>query len=598
MSLLAVLSCLFAPIVGGDIELGQFKAGSYGHWKVEGPAFVGGPALGSTLKALEIQNARGAVITSERDGDGAVGKLTSPKFLLSRKFLSFRIGGGDYEYSTCVNLLVDGKVVRSSTGSRSDRLSPASWDVSAWKGRQAQIEVVDQARGDWGHINVEGMKLTDRPEAEPTNVGVLYSESLRPQFHVTARQWTVTRLNPGMRQEGWINDLNGLLFHEGEYHLFAQRWAKCWLHFVSKDLLHWKELQPAFWEESEGSGVQSGTIVVDTNNTSGLGKGTMVAFWSRFDNRSQCISTSSDKGRTWTLYKDNPLFTKPERDPKVFWYEPAKHWVMMMYGDGKYHTLTSPNLLQWTETGHSIPDCFECPDFFQLPVDGDSKQSKWVLIQGDGRYSVGSFDGQKFTEETPRMLVDIGPNFYATQSWDDGRRIQAAWMRGSDFPDMPFNQQVSFPCELQLRSTPEGPRLVRFPIREIGQLLDKEKLWRNLTLKPDERVELVPDGHQYRLITDFTVPPGSELVFDIRGDEVVVAHDTLVSGSAKGQINGEIHHLEILIDRASIETFVNGGVLSSTRFVLPQKSGLAVKARGAGVVIKNLKVFPVKSVWH
>lgn len=171
-------------------------------------------------------------------------------------------------------------------------------------------------------------------------------------------------------------------------------------------------------------------------------------------------------------------------------------------------------------------------------------------------------------------------------------------MRGSDFPDMPFNQQVSFPCELQLRSTPDGPRLVRFPVREIGQLLDKEKLWRNLTLKPDELVELVPLGHQFRLITDFTVPVGSELVFNIRGDEVVVGHDTLVSGSAKGQINGNVHHLEILIDRASIETFVNGGVLSSTRFVLPLKAGLAVKARGEGVVIKNLKVFPVKSVWR
>ena len=96
------------------------------------------------------------------------------------------------------------------------------------------------------------------------------SQTLRPQVHFTARQWTIDRLNPRERQEGWLNDLNGLIYYDGEYHLFAQRWAKCWIHAVSKDLIHWTELQPAFWEESEGSGVQSGHCVVDYNNTSGL----------------------------------------------------------------------------------------------------------------------------------------------------------------------------------------------------------------------------------------------------------------------------------------------------------------------------------------
>jgi len=131
----------------------------------------------------------------------------------------------------------------------------------------------------------------------------LYHEDLRPQFHITARYWNDKRIGPVEHQEGWINDLNGLIYYDGEYHLFAQRWATCWLHFISTDLVHWKELQPAFFEESLGVGVQSGTCVIDYKNTSGLGSDPkhppMIAFWSRFDNRSQCLHFSLDHGRTW-----------------------------------------------------------------------------------------------------------------------------------------------------------------------------------------------------------------------------------------------------------------------------------------------------------
>jgi fructan beta-fructosidase len=114
---------------------------------------------------------------------------------------------------------------------------------------------------------------------------------------------------------------------------------------VSKDLIHWTELEPAFWEESLGSGVQSGTCVVDYRNTSGLSPDPsnppLIAFWSRFDNRAQCLSYSLDRGRTWKPYAKNPIMMVPERDPKVFWYEPGKHWVMMLYGEQQYHVFTS-----------------------------------------------------------------------------------------------------------------------------------------------------------------------------------------------------------------------------------------------------------------
>ncbi|MEU4292596.1 hypothetical protein AB0E63_30600 [Kribbella sp. NPDC026596] len=201
----------------------------------------------------------------------------------------------------------------------------------------------------------------------------MYGETWRPQYHFTARQFVMDRLNPGMRQEGWLNDLNGLVYYEGEYHLFAQRWNKCWIHAVSNDLVHWTELLPAFFEESLDAGVQSGSVVIDYGNTSGLSDDPatppMVAFWSRNDNLGQCP---------------------------------------------------------------------------------------------DGKYSVGDFDGTSFTEESEQVLSDAGLSFYATQTWNntetgDGRRIQAAWMRDGGYPDMPFNQQVTFACELTLR-TVDGRR--------------------------------------------------------------------------------------------------------------------------------------------
>jgi len=232
--------------------------------------------------------------------------------------------------------------------------------------------------------------LPPRPE--------LYGEKLRPQFHFTARQWTYHKLNPGMREEGWLNDPNGLIYLDGEYHLFAQRWNKCWIHAVSRDLVHWTELQPAFWEDERfGSGVQSGGAVLDQANSSGLAPAgsppPLVAFWAGNDNRSQCISYSLDRGRTWT----------------------------------------------------------------------------------------------KFTPETSQRACDLGPNFHATQSWGDiagqeGRRVQIAWMRDGKYPDMPFNQQMTFPCDLTLRALNGELRVFRRPVREIERLQGKERSWSNLTM--------------------------------------------------------------------------------------------------------------------
>jgi fructan beta-fructosidase len=603
----AMLHATFFTGHAEDIAIGRFAKANYGDWQATGTAFQKGPASGDLLTKLEIENARdSAVASSEIEGDAPTGTLTSPEFRISRRYIAFRIGGGNYEVHTCLNLLIQGKVVKSATGWRSDRLMPTSWDVSRWLGQTARIQIVDEASGDWGHINVADIIQTDAPEEPPLATGPLYREALRPQFHFTARQWTLDRLNPGMREEGWINDLNGLIYYEGEYHLFAQQWAKCWLHAVSKDLVHWAELEPAFWEETLGSGVQSGTCVVDYQNTSGLSpdpaKPPLIAFWPRFDNRSQCLSYSLDRGRTWKFYEKNPVMEMPERDPKVFWYAPGQHWVMMLYGNQQYHIFTSNNLREWKDERHPIPDSFECPDFFELPVGGKADTKKWVLIQGNGNYSIGAFNGSEFKEETKRRPCDVGPNFYATQSWHntdkgDGRRIQVAWMRGADFVDMPFNQMISFPCELTLHTTPDGLRVFRKPIPEIAQLHRSEDRWDKRTVAANQTLGLAPSGQLFHVRAEVRIPEGARLSFNLRGVPVVLTDKTLESGHPPVAVQGQIQTVEFLVDRTSIEAFVNEGEVSSTRFVLPKANGLSVKAEGGPVTIQSLVVYRLNSAW-
>jgi sucrose-6-phosphate hydrolase SacC (GH32 family) len=599
---------LLQTLGADDVPIGRFEPASFGNWKATGTAFGSGPVSGAALTRLGIENSSGAAVaTSKVDGDKPTGTLTSPPFRIEKPYIAFRISGGDYERDTCLNLLLNGTIAKSATGWRSDRLVPTSWDVSRFMGQTAQIEIVDASTGDWGHINVADIVQTDHPERWSVVTEPLYQEAFRPQFHFTARQWTMDRLNPGMQQEGWINDLNGLIYYDGEYHLFAQRWAKCWLHAVSRDLVHWTELEPAFWEEHAGSGTQSGTCVVDYQNTSGLASDpaqpAMVAFFPRWDNRNQCIAYSLDHGRSWNYYEHNPILTHPERDPKVFWYAPARHWVMVLYGDSQYHILTSTNLLTWKDEHHPITNSFECPDLFELPIDGDRAQKKWVLIQGNGNYSIGSFDGTRFDEEGERHPCDVGTNFYATQTWHntdtgDGRRIQTAWMRGSSFPDMPFNQQISFPCELSLHRTSNGLRLFRKPIQEIALLHRSPDSWTNRTLNSDQTLPLEPSGRSFHIQAKVRIPAGARLKFNLRGVPVVLTSNSLESGSGPVAATSPITAVEILLDCASLEVFINDGEVSLTRYILPHDNGLSVKAEAGSATLDSFVIYPLNSIWE
>ncbi|QUQ66962.1 glycoside hydrolase family 32 protein [Kutzneria sp. CA-103260] len=583
----------------GDIVVADFESADWAGWSVQGTAFGSGPVHGvAKLTSMDVYAFHGdGVASSELQGDGLTGTITSPEFTIQRRYLAFGIGGGDYEYVTCLNLVVDGQVVRSATGRNTDTLMPDSWDVGELAGRTARIQLVDNASGDWGHVIVDHVVQTDHPEQLPAATQPRYGETWRPQVHFTARQWAMTRLDPGQRQEGWLNDLNGLVYYDGEYHLFAQRWNKCWIHAVSRDLVHWTELAPAFFEESLGTGVQSGSVVIDYGNTSRLSPDPntlpMVAFWARNDNQSQCLSYSLDHGRTWRHYAGNPVLVMPERDPKVFWYAPGKHWVMMLYGGGQYHILTSPDLLHWTDTGNPVPDSYECPDFFELPVDGGTK---WVLVRGNGYYSIGDFDGTRFTEQTKQLPSDTGPHFYATQTWNntetgDGRRIQAAWMRGGSYPRMPFNQQVTFPCELTLHTVGGAPRLFRKPVAELASLHAGGTTWSG-SPAPGKVVTLTPSTGAFHILLDAAIPNGATLTLTVFGVPIVAT----ARGVNDQQLAEPLTALEILVDRTSIEVFANDGEVSISRCYLPNDSGITITASGGTVTVKST-TYKLTPIW-
>ncbi len=435
----------------------------------------------------------------------------------------------------------------------------------------------------------------------------LYHEKYRPQFHFTARQWTVYKLNPGQQEEGWLNDVNGLIYLNGQYHLFAQRWAKCWLHAVSTDLIHWTELQPAFWDDERfGTGVQSGGAVYDRENTSGLSGDKahppLIAFWSGFDNRSQCLSYSLDQGETWTKYAQNPYMIQPERDPKVVWHEPIKRWIMVLSCEGHYDFFASSNLLNWTQLPTSIPDSFECPDFFPLPIDGDLTRQKWVLVRGNGKYSVGDFDGTAFVPETEQLPCDQGPNFYATMSWGDidgapGRRVQIAWMHGGKYPDMPFNQQMTFPCDMSLRATAQGLRIYRTPVAEILKLHGKPYEWQDVTLNAGKVLPLDVPGDLFHIVAQTAISEGAVLIFRIRGTEVTLTDRTVACNSQPATVAELVQTVEILVDRTSLETFVNEGETSLSACFLPTDDHLTVECTQGVATLRSLQVFPLRSIW-
>jgi len=455
-----------------------------------------------------------------------------------------------------------------------------------------------------------------------------FDELYRPQFHFTP-------------EKNWHNDPNGLVFYKGEYHMFYQynpfgnKWGYMhWGHAISKDLVHWEHLPLALYPDNDSKDsvectAFSGSGLVDINNVTGLQSGeekTILLFYTS-QHCGQRLAYSNDKGRTWKKYDKNPIIpydpTDDARDPKVFWHEPRKQYVMALYRKPENKEsakgvsfYTSKNLITWELKSH-IPGFFECPDLVELPVNRRADDKKWVLFDGDGSYVVGSFDGEKFTPESSKMKSDFGANYYATQTWSnipeaDGRILQIAWMRGGEFPGMPFNGQMTFPCELSLKKYTEGIRLVRKPIKEIEQLHLKGELWENKNLIPGINKNLVKGikGDCFHIIGSFNIKTADSFGFVVRLDKknngTEITYETKKNTlSCMGKsvvvepVDGVIK-LEILLDRSSIELFANEGkvVMSSCFTPGENADGIYLFNTGGELLVEKLEIYPLKSIWN
>lgn len=459
----------------------------------------------------------------------------------------------------------------------------------------------------------------------------VYDQQYRPQFHFSPRG-------------NWTNDPNGLVYFEGEYHLFFQynpfgdEWGHMsWGHAVSRDLLHWRQL-PVAIPESDGIMIFTGSTVIDERNTSGFckgGKPCMVAIYTghtpegqgRSALQTQNLAYSNDRGRTWTKYKENPvlnLHMSDFRDPKVLWSRESKQWVMVVSlpNDHKVRFYGSGNLKTWHMLSEFGPagasgGQWECPELFELPLQGEPDQSRWVLkvglnpgaLQGGSgeQYFVGQFDGTRFTNDNPASLTlwtDYGKDCYCALTFNNlppwRQPIMMGWMNNWQYaaklPTSPWRGQMTFPRSLSLRKTSDGIRLFQQP---IAQLVKLERPGRGNS----------PLTHSFHLRSELRPGTGKEIGWRILAD---ASHYTLIgydrqraklfvdrthSGltnfskdfparvEAPLQLEGDVLRLDILVDRCSVEVFADGGRVTSTNLVFPPRgaNGLKVYSEGGEI---------------
>jgi fructan beta-fructosidase len=522
------------------------------------------------------------------------------EILLEKEYLNFPVKTGAAKRR--LSLTIDGRTVREFEIELVDG-APDFWvflDISAFRGKQATIRVTAPDPNSGG---LQAILQSDTIEGAQD----LYREKHRQQFHFSSRR-------------GWNNDSNGLVFYRGEYHLYYQHnpygwdWGNMhWGHAVSTDLVHWRELPIALYPQKFGDWCFSGSAVVDANNTAGFKTGAedviVVAYTSTA--RGECIAYSNDRGRTFTDYPGNPVVKHQGRDPKVLWYRPGRHWVMAVYDERDKSQgisfYTSRNLKDW-QFGSRIDGFFECPELFELPVDGNPDNRKWVVHAADGNYMIGRFDGRTFSVESGKHQWSYGNCFYASQTFNDmprrdGRRIQIAWGRIAT-PGMPFNQCMLFPCELTLRTTGEGIRMFAAPAREIESLHERKHSWTDQTCRPDDNLLADLRGELLHIRGVFEPGDGGELGFVIRGIPVAydVGRQELTCQGKTAPLkpaNGTIR-LELLVDRTSIEVFGNQGRVYMPIGVIPPDDDKSLRfyVRTGTARIRSLEVYPLRSAWE
>lgn len=500
------------------------------------------------------------------------------------------------------------------------------------------------------HAAVWGRALSDE-EIRVLNAGEAAAAiETRPMLHFTPLK-------------NWMNDPNGLIWHDGEYHLFYQhnpfgdQWGHMsWGHAVSRDGFVWKHL-PVAIPEANGVMAFSGTAVFDRDNTSGFGTKAnppLVAIYTGHEERRrrqhQDLAYSLDRGRTWTTYSGNPVIDlemEHFRDPKVFWHAPTSRWIMVVFlaNDRTAHFYASNDLKQWTLlstfAGHGRPDIpnWECPDLFELPVDGDSTNTRWVMVisvGGNGpyggsgvQYFVGRFDGEKFVNENPPEMVlwmDHGRDFYAFQSFQDepnGKRVGLAWMVNLEYagstPTSPWRGAMTLPREYRLTRTPEGIRLAQLPMAGAAETLRSKGAKETRLTDRDISAGISPSGisasvgifeAEFEIGSadrfGMRVRDGGEeyttIGYDVRLREMYV--DRRKSGNTTIHPRFAGHHaaalpigadnrvkLTIVLDRCSVEVFGNDGRASITSLIFPEVGveGVSFFAENGSVKLRELR---------
>jgi fructan beta-fructosidase len=466
-------------------------------------------------------------------------------------------------------------------------------------------------------------------------------EFYRPQYHVSPPR-------------NWMNDPNGLVYYDGEYHLFYQYhpgstiWGPMhWGHAVSDDLVNWQHLPIALYPDEQGM-IFSGSAVVDGNNTAGFGEKALIAIftYNQAHVETQNLAYSIDRGHTWTKYADNPVIPHPGtlhdfRDPKVFWYE--DHWVMCLAAGNAVLFYISSDLKNWQQSGvfgngyGSTEGVWETPDLFKLLVD-NSLETYWVLTVSVGnghpaggsgtQYFIGHFNGQSFTSTYPKDTVlwaDFGADYYAPQSWNDEpneRRLMIGWMNNWQYantiPASGWRGALSLIRELSLSRTEEGLRLIQQPIPELRSLRNKNYHWRNEILSPEKNLLADIEGTSLEIVAELQITNNIDrLGFDVRvGDierttigylakEKKVFVDRTNSDQSDFDKNfARVHYavlncvdhllrLQIFVDQGSVEIFANDGLVVITDSIFPSTESrkLEISVDGDRARLNLLDVF-------
>lgn len=479
-------------------------------------------------------------------------------------------------------------------------------------------------------------------------------QAYRPQFHFTPAQ-------------NWMNDPNGTVYYKGEYHLFYQynpfgtEWGHMnWGHAVSPDLVHWSDLPIALAEEKNIM-IFSGSVVVDWHNTSGFcvshgsDPSCLVAIYTGHSEHleTQNIAYSNDNGRTWTKYSGNPvidLHLAGFRDPKVFWDEKTKKWVMVtvLAGQHKVRFFSSTDLVHWTALSDfgpagTVSGAWECPDLFPLPVENSVGETKWVLsvnvssgglTGGSGnQYFIGDFDGTTFSsDQTQSLWADHGGDFYASTSFSDipksdGRRIWMGWLTNLDYaskiPTGSWRGMQSIPREVKLRQFAEGPRLVQRPIAELQKLRKHHVHLENESVESANQQLRAKRAHgeSIEVLAEVELGNTSEIGFKLRqglhqetlagvdGERSQVFVDRTQSGNVSfaehfsGRNSGPITitqahvvQLHIFLDRSSVEVFANRGETVLSELIFPSSGdAMQLYSKGEGGRIRKLDVWTLES---